>query len=120
MSIVDSGGSQRAIAVIQQITERISSNLVEKECFFGRNPEDMPPWGLFFAYYICRLHVRSGGETLDSPEVVKSLRETFRTIDVRWNVAGMSYFLYPFLRYLIISVGVYLQLLEAQEVINTF
>ena len=80
----------------------------------------MSPWGLFFAYRICVAHMRSGRETSDSSEVVKSLREILLTVDVRWNAAGISYYLYPFLGYLIIDLGVYLQLLEAQEIINHF
>ena len=74
--------------MIQQIIERINANLVERQCFLGRSPEDMSPWGLFFAYRISSTHVRSLREISNSSEVVKSLREAFRTIDVRWNVAG--------------------------------
>lgn len=65
-------------------------NLTEKQCFLGRNPEDLPPWGLYFAYHICLVHIRSTRKTPASSEVVKSLRETFLMIDARWNVAGMS------------------------------
>ncbi|KAH8812965.1 putative fungal-specific transcription factor [Xylogone sp. PMI_703] len=99
ISIEDKDHSQRARAIIQQITERIGINLVENQCFLGRNPEDMSPWGLFFAYHICKTHICYNREILDASGVVESLKKTFLTIDVRWNVAG-----------------IYLQLLEAQEV----
>jgi len=62
--------------------------------------------------------MRSSREASDSSDVVKSLKETFLAIDVRWNAAGISYFFHPSIRYLTIDVGVYLQLLEAQEVTN--
>jgi hypothetical protein len=57
----------------------------------------MAPWGLFFAYRICEDHMRSSRESSDSSEVVKSLKQTFLAIDVRWNVAGISPYLYAFL-----------------------
>lgn len=93
--------SRRAKVILQQITERISTNLIERQCFLGRDPEDMSPWGLYFAYRICSAHMRNSSKSAHGLEVVRSLREGFMSIDVRWNVAG-----------------VYLQLLEAQEAIN--
>jgi hypothetical protein len=45
--------------------------------------------------------MRTSSKAPHDLEVVRSLREGFMSIDVRWNVAG-----------------VYLQLLEAQEAIN--
>jgi hypothetical protein len=83
---------------LEQITERISENLMERQCFLGRDPDDMSPWGLYFAYQICAAHLRSPDKSAHAQTVVRSLREAFRAIDVRWNVAGA-----------------YLQLLEAQE-----
>jgi hypothetical protein len=41
--------------------------------------------------------MRSSRESSDSSEVVESLKETFLEIDVRWNVAGTSLYLYAFL-----------------------
>jgi hypothetical protein len=61
----------------------------------------MSPWGLYFAYRICGAHMRAQRETPHAAAVMQSLWEAFRTIKVRWNVAG-----------------VYLQLLEAQEAIH--
>ena len=92
--VVDTDRSQRARVVFQEINERINTNLVERQCFLGRSPEDMAPWGLFFAYQICGVHMRSGQVTPDSSQIVKSLRETFLAMDVRWNVAGTSHFHY--------------------------
>ncbi|KIM97046.1 hypothetical protein OIDMADRAFT_44475 [Oidiodendron maius Zn] len=103
VSRADKDRCQHARVVVQQITERIHTNLVEKQCFSCRNPEDMPPWGLFFAYHICRANMRLSRKTSKSSKTVKYLRETFLAMDARWNAAG-----------------VYLQLLEAQEVINCF
>ncbi|MCJ1443426.1 MAG: hypothetical protein MMC23_003924 [Stictis urceolatum] len=97
----DTDRSQRAKVVIQQITETINTNLVERQCFLGQDFEDVSPWGLFFAYHICGYHTRYKRGNAESIMLVKSLRETLLAIDTRWNV-----------------VGVYIQLLEAQEVID--
>nr|UYO77206.1 ACN38 regulatory protein [Trichoderma crystalligenum] len=97
----DSDCSRRATVVLQQVTDRISANLVESQCFLGRDAEDMSPWGLYFAYRICGVHMRPTRKSPHGVEVLSSLREAFRTINMRWNVAG-----------------VYLQLLEAQEAIH--
>ncbi|KAJ5970091.1 uncharacterized protein N7479_000009 [Penicillium vulpinum] len=98
---LDTHRAKRAKAILQQITERISANLMERQCFLGRNPEDMSPWGLYFAYRICGAHMLTSSKAPHSLEIVRSLREGFMSINVRWNVAG-----------------VYLQLLEAQEAVN--
>lgn len=84
--------SQRARYLVRQITDRINVNLVEQQCFLGRSPEDMSPWGLFFSYHICRAHLGSNQESSSSNSsgVVRSLHETFLAIDVRWNAAGIS------------------------------
>ncbi|KAH8648021.1 putative fungal-specific transcription factor [Tricladium varicosporioides] len=98
---VEDGRSLRARAVMQQISETIASNLVVKQCFSGRNLEDMSPWGVYMAYRVCVFHISSGQEDPASLEVLNGLKEGFRAIDVRWNAAG-----------------VYLQLLEAREVMG--
>lgn len=59
---------------------------MNKQCFLGRDLEDMSPWGLFFAYRLCVDHIRSGDKA--SSKVIKSLRETLIAVDYRWNVAG--------------------------------
>ncbi|KAJ5119416.1 hypothetical protein N7448_010085 [Penicillium atrosanguineum] len=84
----ESDYSWRARAVLQQITDRISANLIERQCFSGRDPEDMTPWGLYFAYQICGAHMRSSEKSQQGTEVVKSLREGFLAIDMRWDVAA--------------------------------
>lgn len=63
--------------------------MIERQCLIGRNPETMSPWGLYFAYHICRLHMPSRQTCPASAEFVKNLRDTFEAIDVRWSVAGM-------------------------------
>jgi hypothetical protein len=50
--------------------------------------------------------------------ILKALRETFVAIDARWNVAGMCDCVLAEFKGLIFYVGVYLQLLEAQEVMK--
>ena len=89
VSTADRDRSLRAKVVIQQITEKIATNLVGHQCFLGRNPEDMSPWGVFFAYHVCGTHMHSAHrEGSLEPEIVKRLKEAFLAIDVRWNVAG--------------------------------
>ena len=88
--MVDRDRSQRARLVIQQITEKIRTNLVKDQCFLGRDPEDMSPWGLFFAYHVCGVHMHSSRAASEEPGIVKSLKEAFLAIDVRWNAAGTS------------------------------
>ncbi|KAK4121917.1 hypothetical protein N657DRAFT_657437 [Parathielavia appendiculata] len=93
--------SRRARVVLEQITDRISANLVERQCLLGRDPEDMAPWGLYFAFRVCCALVRAPQQTPQAVAVIQTLSHVFRAIDVRWNVAGL-----------------YLQLLEAQEAIH--
>ena len=118
---LDQDRAQRARGVVQQITERIRENLMARRCFLGRDPEGMAPWGLFFAYHVCGFHMRAAregegdGEEVEV-EVVRSLKETFAAVDVRWNAAG-RFLLVCLASGRLISVGVYLQLLEAQEVL---
>ena len=88
-SVADRDRSLRAKVIIQQITEKITTNLIGHQCFLGRNPEDMSPWGLFFAYHVCGAHMQfAHREGSVEPEIVKRLKEAFLAIDVRWNVAG--------------------------------
>ncbi len=94
-SAVETERFQRGKAVIQQITDTISTNLVVNQCFAGRDPEDLAPWGLFFVYHICGSHLHARRETSDTSAVVKGLREAFLTIDLRWNAAGMPYRSHP-------------------------
>lgn len=84
--------SNRAREAIQQILHRVRTNLVEQKCFLARDPDDISPWGLFFAYRLCVDHIRSGEKASDPDafEVIKTVRKTFITIDARWNVAGIS------------------------------
>ncbi|KAH8658451.1 putative fungal-specific transcription factor [Xylariales sp. PMI_506] len=91
--------AERATAVNRQIIERVNANLVEKQCFVGRNPETMSPWGLYFAYRMCRAQMSDGGRFNNN--VVASLKEGLLAVDARWNAAGM-----------------YIQLLEAWEVMS--
>ena len=81
---------QRATAAVQYITERISANMIKRQCLVDRNPEDMSPWGLYFAYHVCRFHLPSRRTSPASAEIDKSLRDTFVKMDVRWSIAGQS------------------------------
>lgn len=75
--------SRRAHSFRQQLTDKISANLIGAECLAYRDPEDMPPWGLFFAYQVCVSQLGS-----NSREVLDALKAQMKSIDVRWNVAG--------------------------------
>ena len=85
----DSERSHRANIVMQQITDRINANLVEGRCLSDRDPEDITPWGLFFAYHICASHMRLPQSTRDTKKIVEVLKGTFLRIDARWNAAGI-------------------------------
>jgi len=89
-SIIDTDRSHRARELIQEITETMNTNLIQRQCFAGRNLEDMAPWGLFFVYHVCGAHIRFGRESSasTSDEVMTNLREAFRIIEPRWNAAG--------------------------------
>jgi hypothetical protein len=79
----------RAKVVMQEISGIISRNLIERRCFLGRDPKTMPPWGLFFAYRVCEYHMfHSRGDAGQQSEVVESLQEGLRTINVKWKAAG--------------------------------
>lgn len=81
--------SQRAKAVIQQIVNEIRTNVLEKRCFLGCQPEDLSPWGLCFAYHVCLAHLRYETKTTEFSELADSLKQTMVQINVRWNAAGM-------------------------------
>ncbi|KAI7975029.1 hypothetical protein EIK77_001889 [Talaromyces pinophilus] len=118
--------SQHAQEVIQQIIATVKINLTDRNCFMGRNPDDMSPWGLFFAYRICAYYISrigQGTRSSDLDKVAKSMRETLSTIDKRWNLAGMLSLSTSVVAFVLqagsdLSSGVYLQLLEAQEVMR--
>ena len=83
---------QRAKAVMNETTERIYTNLIEQQCFLGRDPEDLSPWGLFFAYRLGALHSKTQREDAKSAIMVKGLKEGLALIDARWHLAGKSAF----------------------------
>lgn len=112
-------GSQRSTAAIHEITTRIRTKLIGNECLVGREPETMSPWGLYFAYHICRIHLPSRRTSAVSAEVVKSLKDTFTMIDTRWSAAGRLLGMLPCSVHSHNSAGVYLQLLEAQEAMSS-
>lgn len=85
--------SQRAKIVIEQITETMRTNMIDGQCFFGRYPDKMSPWGLFFAYHICAINMRVGDSSPTSTAIAQSLKEMFEKIDGRWNAAGKIKFL---------------------------
>ena len=91
----DSDRSQRATVILEQITEKITTNLVGHQCFLDRDPENMSPCGLFFAYHVCGAHMHiSQRQGTVEPEIVSRLKETFLAIDVRWNAAGAFRFFF--------------------------
>ena len=91
--------AQLANRVINHITDSLISNKTEGVCpLTSRDPQEMSPWGCFFAYHVCGVHMRVTKTSAVSAEIVKLLKSSFMVIDVRWNVAGM-----------------YLQLLEARK-----
>ncbi|KAL4875176.1 hypothetical protein BJY04DRAFT_224252 [Aspergillus karnatakaensis] len=94
---------QRATEAVQQISDQMQSNLIGRQCFLDRDPEDMSPWGLYFAYRICAVLMQSKNNTglPHRDALLKALWESFKTIKKRWSVAG-----------------VYLQLLDAQQAMN--
>ncbi|KAF4951796.1 hypothetical protein F66182_18461, partial [Fusarium sp. NRRL 66182] len=60
--------SQRAQEVIQQIIATVKLNMTDKHCYVGRNPDDMSPWGLFFAYRICAYQIANNSQGTCSPD----------------------------------------------------
>jgi hypothetical protein len=80
--------SQCANLMADSITQRISDNMIARQCLVGRDHGSMSPWGLYFAYRICQLHTPSGTTSSTSAEIVKALRDIFVKIDVRWRIAG--------------------------------
>lgn len=88
---VDKVRSQRAREIVKQITTKIKTNMIDRQCFLDRNTESTSPWGLFFAYQICVYHIRIRLQTPDSDlaEVAKSLKEALSKVMTRWNLAGI-------------------------------
>ena len=82
--------SQRAHTAFQYISEKLNANLIERQCFQGRNPDEMSPWGLYFAYHICRVHMPCRRYSVLSADIVKTIQDIFIKIDARWSVAGES------------------------------
>ncbi|KIW11718.1 hypothetical protein PV08_11020 [Exophiala spinifera] len=113
--------SQRAKFVVEAITDTIRTNLLGQQCLIGRDPESVSPWGLFFGYRICVYFVCSEHKDSYDFQIVESLKEVFRNIDVRWNAAG-NHLILPISLYvasvLTVVAGVYLRLLEAHEVMS--
>lgn len=75
---------------MKQLISRINANLVESQCLATRDSEDMPPWGLFFAYRVCViLATRSStASKSDSRQVLHALKESLGRIEERWCAAG--------------------------------
>ncbi|KAF2704988.1 putative fungal-specific transcription factor [Pleomassaria siparia CBS 279.74] len=100
MLTVSMSRHEYALATFHTITETITANLVQKRCFVDRDPESTSPWGLYCVYRICASFLRDENEP-ESKAMMAKLKESFYTVDRRWNAAG-----------------VYLQLLEAREVMK--
>ncbi|PVH76679.1 hypothetical protein DL98DRAFT_550977 [Cadophora sp. DSE1049] len=92
----------RAHKIVYQIISTIRINLLENDCLLGRSPEEIPPWGLFYAYRIVVFHLNSREEDSGIEDVIAVLKEALKKLDARWNAAG-----------------VYLQLLEAHAVLRS-
>jgi len=61
--------------------------MIQGGCFLGRDPVGMTPWGFFFGYQVCWAYIHPDGVVPTSREIVKAIKETFTTIDRRWNAA---------------------------------
>ena len=87
--ILNKQRASRAETVVQEITDTVNENLIRRQCFLGRDPEDLSPWGLYFAYYLCRHYICHGSKRgAEDWKVVQNLKEGLSAVDVRWNVAG--------------------------------
>jgi hypothetical protein len=80
--------TDRAHQAIQQIISTIRINLLEKGCLFNRSPEEMPPWGFFYAYRTGVFQLKSREEDTGILEVTTALKGALRKLDTRWNAAG--------------------------------
>jgi hypothetical protein len=80
--------SRRANVMVDYTAQRISDNIIAHQCFVDCNHESMSPWGLYFAYHMCRLHTPSRITSSTSAETVKALRDVFAKIEVRWRIAA--------------------------------
>lgn len=97
LSLKDGIRSQRARFVVEGITHTIRTSLLEQQCLVGRDPESVSPWGLFFGYRICVYYACSDQKEAYALQIVDSLKEVFRNIEVRWNAAGKLFSGYLFI-----------------------
>lgn len=84
----DNERSRLAQATIEQIIEKIKEKLVKLRCFILQDHVEISPWALFFAYHVCGMMLSSPRADDLSAEVLRTVLEAFRTIDVRWNAGG--------------------------------
>lgn len=66
--------------------------LPDKITYLKQNIQRIPPWGLYLLYQAGVTYLRLEHDS-GSPGLIKelqNLRQTFRTMDVRWRVAGVS------------------------------
>ncbi|KAJ4301277.1 hypothetical protein N0V90_003368 [Kalmusia sp. IMI 367209] len=78
----------RALAVCELVTERMHLNSGEAICPLTSRPsEQMSPWGCFFAYQVCAVHLRVRERNEESDQVIGHFRVAFRAIE-RGGVAG--------------------------------
>jgi hypothetical protein len=80
----------RAFAVCQLVTKRLQiPNFTESICpLTSQTPEEMSPWGCFFAYQVCAVHLRAKQRGGGEEEVVKFFKEAFGVINRGWRAAG--------------------------------
>lgn len=116
--VLDQARAARVETVIQLIGETIKQNLARRQCFLGRDPECLSPWGLYFAYHTCRHYICNNKESDREFDMVGQLKLGLATVDVRWNVAGRLQQACALEHTSNLISGVYLQLLEAQEAIR--
>ncbi|KAL2263996.1 hypothetical protein VTK26DRAFT_3780 [Humicola hyalothermophila] len=63
--------------------------LVKRQYLLGREPEDIPPWGLYFANRTWGALIWGPRQAPDATVIIRALRGSFCTIDAWWNVAGL-------------------------------
>ncbi|KIW40304.1 uncharacterized protein PV06_07511 [Exophiala oligosperma] len=92
-----SSANAETLFVVEGITHTIRTSLLEQQCLVGRDPESVSPWGLFFGYRICVYYACSDQKEAYALQIVDSLKEVFRNIEVRWNAAGKLFSGYLFI-----------------------